>query len=152
MLNNNTSPGPDRINYEIIKHIPPDTVQQLLNIYNHMWSHNTFPIQWKHTLIIPILKQKKTNPQNYKPISLSNCLSKVLQKIINKRLTWYLESKNLLNKTQSGSRQGSSTTDQIINLETEVQHAFKNKQHLIAVLLDIEGHTTPHGNTTSSNP
>lgn len=139
-LKPNSSPGPDGITYSMIKHLPQESVDHLLKIYNFIWTNRSYPRQWKKSLVIPILKQNsnKTDPKNYRPISLSNCLSKVLQKMVNQRLLWFLESNELLNKHQSGFRQGRSTTEQIINLESEIQTAFRYKQHLIAIFLDIE--------------
>lgn len=139
-LKNNSSPGPDGIPYEIIKYFPEETLDYLLKIYNHIWENNTYPNKWKESIVVPILKPntEKSDPYNYRPISLSNCLSKILQKIINKRLRWFLETENIISKSQSGFRSGRTTIDSMIQLESEIQTAFRNKQHLIAIFFDIE--------------
>ena len=61
-----------------------------------------------------------------------------MEKIVNHRLLWYLEKHQLINKFQSGFRKFHSTYDHLINLQTEIQEALANQQHLSAVCLDIE--------------
>lgn len=131
-MKDNKSPGPDedfsgRKNY-------------LLLIYNNIWIYDNYPEQWGLVTTIPLLKhnKNKTKPNNYRPISMSNCLSKIMQKMVNKRLMWHLESNHILHNIQCGFRGGRSATDPIVNLETEVHKAFKNKQNLIAVFFDLK--------------
>lgn len=95
-----SSPGPDGISYDMLKQFPEETINQIHKIYDYIWTNNVFPTKWKNTYTIPtILKYncKKTDPKSYRPISLTNCLSKLLQKIVNRRLLWYLETTNALN-------------------------------------------------------
>ena len=51
------------------------------------------PKTWKDALIIPIPKPGKgnTDPTNYRPISLTSCICKTFERMINNRLVWYLE-------------------------------------------------------------
>lgn len=139
-LKENTSPGPDNIPYAFIKSFPENTIEYLLNIYNHLWTSCTFPSQWKETVIIPIPKpnKDKNNPKNYRPIALSNCLCQVLEKMVNRRLMWYLEDRRLLNPFQSGFRRNRTTTDNLMSLVSEIHTAFQNKQHLVAIFFDLE--------------
>ena len=58
--------------------------------------------------------------------------------MINLRLTWFLESNNLLSNLQTGFRAKRSTIDQIVRIETLIREAFIKKEHLVAVLSDLE--------------
>ena len=51
-----TSPGPDDIRYEMIKHLNHDSMIKLLEVYNEIWKSQTFPKSWHFAHIIPILK------------------------------------------------------------------------------------------------
>ena len=53
---------------------------------------------------IPIYKNmgNKTDPMNYRPITLLNCIGKAFTSMINNRLNKYLEENKILNETQSG--------------------------------------------------
>ena len=65
-------------------------------------------------------------------------MCKLFEKTVNYRLRWTLEHKKFFASQQSGFRQKRSTLDPLINLQTNISEAFKNKQHLIAVCMDIE--------------
>jgi hypothetical protein len=58
--------------------------------------------------------------------------------MVNNRLTWYLESNNILTELQSGFRKGRSTTDQLVRLESFVREAFIRGEHAVAVFFDLE--------------
>lgn len=139
-LKNNKSPGPDNVPFELIKNAPQEIKLILLKIYNYIWTTNAYPQYWNTVEIVPIAKpgKDKTQPINYRPIALSNTLSKIMEKIINKRLNWFLENKNIFNNNQCGFRNGRSTNDQILKITNEIQIAFNNNQHLLAIFFDIE--------------
>ena len=136
----NTSIGPDLIHYQFLKEMMDKDLEVLLKFYNHIWNSGIYPEQWKKALIIPILKKNKNPsiPSSYRPISLTSCIGKILEKLVNRRLYWYLETNNYIPKQQSGFRKGRSTTDNLIWLENDIRHAILNKQFLVAVFLDIE--------------
>lgn len=137
---NSKSPGPDNIPYTIIKQLPANAMEYLQRLYNYIWTNKLFPNQWKISIVIPIPKPKKdhSSPENYRPISLTCTLCKLLEKIITKRLRWHLEVNHHLCAQQSGFRQNRSTLDNLLMLETEVLEAFDNQQHMVLISLDIE--------------
>ena len=55
--------------------------------------------------------------------------------MINKRLTWFVESNNHISLFQSGFRSDRSTTDNLVRLETFIRDAFIKKEHVVAVFL-----------------
>ena len=93
-----TTPGSDGICYSMIKNLNITTKQQFLNLLNKIFNEGTFPSKWKEAEIIPILKGGKeaTDPTGYRPIALTSCACKILEKILNRRLLWFLESKGYL--------------------------------------------------------
>jgi len=95
--------GPDGIPDFFIQNLPANTRKHLLAIYNTIWYNNCFPNSWRHGPVIPILKSDKNKilPDSYRPICLLNALCKLLEKINNNRLTWFLEKSNYPNKTDS---------------------------------------------------
>ena len=132
--------GPDEIHYQMLKHLPESSLQALLGIFNHIWTTGDFPEDWRLATVIPIPKPGKDHaePTNYRPIALTSCLCKTLERMINKRLIWYLESNNLLSRYQSGFRTGRSTNDNLVKLETFIRDAFVKKEHVVAVFFDLE--------------
>ena len=63
-----------------------------------------FPECWSEAIVIPIPKPGKdhSDPNNYRPISLTSCICKTLERMINDRLVWYLEDNNILADIQCG--------------------------------------------------
>ena len=136
----NTSMGLDNIHYQHLKQMSEPNMVELLEFYNTIWRKGEFPQEWKLATVIPILKKNKdpSKPTSYRPISLMSCLGKVFDKLIHKRLYWFMESNNFLPEEQSGFRKGRCTLDNLIILESDIRHAILNKQFLTAVFLDIE--------------
>lgn len=136
---NNTSPGPDMIPNILLKQLPTKGYECLLKIYNIIWKKNIFPELWKKATVIPILKpgKNKHDINSYRPIALTCCMCKTLEKIINQRLKWFLESSNILNYAQSGFREKCSTTDCLVTLESHIRDAFAQNQHMLTVCLDM---------------
>ena len=136
----NTAPGPDEIHYELLKHLPEESRKVLLDIFNKIWTEGVFPDAWREATIIPLPKPGKdpTNPSSYRPIALTSCLCKTLERMINARLVWYLESNNIITKYQSGFRRARSTIDHVVRLETIIRDAFLKGEHVVSVFFDLE--------------
>jgi ribonuclease HI len=99
-----------------------------------------FPENWRTSLLIPILKKGK-DPKfavNYRPISLTNCACKLLERMVNKRLVWTLENKRILNKNQSGFRRKRSTLDNLAFLEHEICEGFSKREYFVSIFFDLE--------------
>ena len=58
--------------------------------------------------------------------------------MINDRLTWFLESNNIITNFQSGFRHQRSTNDHLVRLETFNREAFIKNEHLVSVFFDLE--------------
>ncbi|KAG1677305.1 RNA-directed DNA polymerase from mobile element jockey [Nymphon striatum] len=135
-----TSPGPDSIHYQMLKHLPDCSLALMLNIFNTIWITGAVPSSWLEATVIPIPKPGKdhTDPSNYRPIALTSCICKTMERMINCRLTYFLESNNILTKYQSGFRRHRSTIDHLVKFETLVREAFVRREHLAAVFFDLE--------------
>ena len=112
----NSSPVVDQIHYQILKHLPTESLQLFLNLINEYWCDGTFPPSWREALIIPIPKPGKDPLRlvNYRPIALTSCLCKVVERMVNERLIWYLEKNKLLSPYQCGFRNHHSTVDHLV--------------------------------------
>ena len=139
-LSSPTSPGEDEILYSMIFHLPRSTKQFLLDILNSFWFLGTSPKSWKISIIVPVLKPLKDSylPKNYRPIALTSCVCKIYERMVNARLVWYLESKNLLSNRQFGFRKNRSTIDPLMFLTREIQNAIALQNQTIAVFFDLE--------------
>ena len=140
LKNAHDSAGADDVHYQLLKHLPRISLQILLNIFNRIWEQGTFPESWTKATIIPIPKPNEdhTNPTNYRPIALTSCLCKTIERMINNKLNFYLESNNITSEDQSGFLKNRSTTDQLVRLESYIRNAFVKKQHVVAIFFYLE--------------
>merc|ERR1712237_73468 len=77
------------------------------------------------------------DPSNFRPIALTSCICKTVERMVNERLIYFLESNNLLTKFQAGFRANRSTIDQLVRLDTFIKDAFLNKEHVVGVFFDL---------------
>jgi len=85
--------GPDNIHYQMLKHLPPNAVNTLLQALNIIWFAGNFPSSWRTSTVIPIPKPAKdtSDPNNYRSIALTSCLCKVMERMVNNRLVLFLD-------------------------------------------------------------
>jgi len=124
----------------LLKHLPNDAQLTLLNILNNVWALGKFPTSWCTSTVIPVPKPGKdtSDPSNYRPIALTSCICKVMERMINSRLVWYLERNKIISPMQCGFRKQRSTTDHLVRLESFVREAFAQRQHAVGVFFDLE--------------
>ena len=98
------------------------------------------PLIWKEAIVVPVLKKgkDKTRAGSYLPVSLTCFMGKVTERLINTRRMWHLETKGLINPEQAVFRQDRYTEDQITYLTQEIEDAFQEKEHTLAVWTDME--------------
>ncbi|GFV82471.1 RNA-directed DNA polymerase from mobile element jockey [Trichonephila clavipes] len=125
----NTAAGPDGLHYIMLRHLSESSILSLLSLFNRIWETQVFPTQGCHAHVLPFPKSGKdpTSAINYRPIALTSCLSKLMERIVSVRLMFYLESHNLLSPLQSGFWKSRSTTDNFLRLETSIREAFVKK-------------------------
>ena len=135
-----SAPGPDRIHYEMLRHLSPASLSHLLRYFNHLWREAAFSCCWTSAHIITLLKPGKdpSVPTSYRPIALTSCLGKTYERLINRRLVYFLEAQNILDTNQCGFREGRSTIDHLVRLETFIREAFVQRQHCTSVFFDLQ--------------
>ena len=104
----------------------------LCSLFNRSFSLGVRPSAWKEALVIPVHKGgSKSSASNYRPIALLSVVSKVMEKIVPKRLSAFLDP--LLSKKQSGFRRHDGTSYQLLRLVQEWSDAL-DSSHLVGVI------------------
>ena len=139
-LKKKKSPGPDGITNEMISHLDTTARLKLLEIFNLSWEEGRVPQMWKEAVMIPIHKKgkDKTKSSSYRPISLTSCVVKTMERIVNRRLIFYFETGKIISEEQAGFRQFRSTEDQVTYLSQEIEDAFQEKKVLFATWIDLQ--------------
>ena len=96
---------------------------------NFSFESNTFQTVWKNAKVVPIFKSgEANNMDNYRPISVLNCLSKIIERIVFNIIYSFRTEENLSHKLQSGFRHNHSTaTAMVCLIDTIYQDMDKNK-------------------------
>ncbi|GFX44948.1 putative RNA-directed DNA polymerase from transposon BS [Trichonephila clavipes] len=119
------SPELDGINGQMLSHLGTHARLRLLDIFNLAWNTGCLPRDWKKAIIVPIKKpgQVDGSPENYRPIALTCVTSKLMEKMVQKRLLYHLDNCNLEPKEQYGFRRGHCATDQVLDLCLRIRDA-----------------------------
>ena len=134
-----TAPGQDKITYHLLKKLPNTAIHFLSNLYTASLYLGYVPKRWKHAhiLLFPKPDKDQTNPNNYRPISLTCTISKLLEKIIVNRIHKHL-SHIIIPNSQAGFRPGLNTKHQLMRVITPIEHAFYKRFTPVLVALDIQ--------------
>ena len=132
--------GPDKIANEMIRHLGPLAKFTILQLINKTWKSGQLPKSWKTANITPTLKKGKPagNPKSYRPISLTSCLGKVAERMVNTRLYHWLETHQLLSNMQAGFRRGCRTEDQLFRFIQNTLDGFQAGKTTTAVFIDLQ--------------
>ena len=134
------SPGPDQVTNEMIANLGHGVKRKLLQLFNTSWKTGRIPQACKVAYMTPIYKQGKNRgkAESYRPTSPLICFCKTMERMVNTRLTWHLENKNILIEEQAGFRKGTCTEDQITPISQRTGDCFQEKKNTVAVWVDME--------------
>ena len=91
-LKNRKSPGPDGISNEMLKYGGTELTLHLTQLFQQILKLGKAPKAWKERIIIPLFKNgSKTNPDNYRGITLLNTALKLFTKVILSKLLEYIQ-------------------------------------------------------------
>ena len=100
---------------------------------------NKFLCAFKLAEVKPIFKKGlKTNVSNYGPISLLPILSKVIEKVVHKQTTKFLNDNNIFYKYESGFRNNHSTDLFLSFLKNKILKGFDNTVYTGMILIDLQ--------------
>ena len=84
-------------------------------LFNQSLSVAVVPSDWRNAVIIPVLKKGFAGSvTNYRPISLTSVISKIMERVISRKITEYLVSNNLLSDAQHGFLKERSTCTNLL--------------------------------------
>ena len=93
--------GPDKISGKVLKNCSHTLAPALSLLFNLSYSSGSLPSEWKLANVVPVHKKgSKTDVQNYRPISLTSLVVKVMEKIIRDELM--LKCGDLIDHRQHG--------------------------------------------------
>jgi len=137
-LKNKKTPDINGLSSNFISNYSWQLTVPLCHIFNQSIEQGIVPEQLKLAKIIPLFKSKDPLlTDNYRPISILNVFSKILEKLVHKRLSIFLESNNLLSKFQFGFRKNFSTTHPLTVFLNHLFEANNEKKYTLGIFCDL---------------
>ena len=130
-INPSKSAGIDNLTGKFLKEGAPLLASPITDLVNLSISLSSFPDDSQIAKLKPLyIKEAKTKPKNYRPISLLLLISKIIEKIIHDQTQVFLDKYKILFTYQSGFRKHYST-DTCLSLLTKFEMVLK-RDHLLA--------------------
>ena len=129
---------PDNIPAIYIKKAAKHLIKPLADFFNFSLCTGQVPKLWKEAIVVPIHKKGlKNDPSNFRPISLTSILCRILEKIIHNKLIHHLMQNKLISDAQHGFLQRRSTLSQQVKLLNTLTKNYDHKSRLDMIYLDF---------------
>ena len=140
-LDDGKSSGPDNVFTDLLRRSGEQLIAAIHKLFLESWKTGKIPTAWKTAEVKFLRKNGKKNYNSagaYRPISLTSCLGKCLERILTVRLYGFAEHNNLIDREQEGFRKGHSTTMALLRFVQSISESFNHNQHTLALFIDFE--------------
>ncbi|KAK4826106.1 LOW QUALITY PROTEIN: hypothetical protein QYF61_005244 [Mycteria americana] len=132
------SMGPDGIHPRVPRELVEMLTKPLSILYQQSWLTGEVTVDWRLANGMPIYnKGQKEDPGNYRPVSLTSVLGKVMEQIVLSAITWHLEDNQVMRPSQHGFMKGRSCLTNLIFFYDKVNHLVDEGRAVDAVYLDF---------------
>ena len=135
----NKAIGPNSISPVILRNFKKELSELLCLIVKLSFSEGVFSDSLKRAIVIPVYKNEDPlNCNNYRPISLLSNISKVFEKLMYRRLYYFLEQHDCLYTQQFGFGNSHSTNQILMNITEKIRKAFDHSNFACGVFLELQ--------------
>ena len=128
LLKDNKACGIDNIPAEVIKCSMKYCIGWYENVFNFMYNNAVYPNLWRVGIVSNLFKKgDRYDPNNYRGLTITSCMSKLFSIVLNRRLENYLKINGIIKPHQIGFKKGARTTDHIFVIKT-LMDKFRNKR------------------------
>ena len=139
-LKNVNGTGLDDIPMKLVKILGKSEVfvNALTKVIDASFDSGVFPSSWKSAKVVPVFKSgDPSDVDNYRPISVFKCLSKIIERVAFNHIYAFLIKENLLHILQSGFRHRHSTCTALVHLIDKVYNDMDNCKLTRGLFLDL---------------
>ena len=138
-LNRNKSPGTDGFLPRVLKEVKEEVVPQLTSLFNRSLETGVVPGDWREANVTPIFKKgSDRQPCNYRPVSLTSIVCKLLEGVLVDRIVDHLDSHRLLKDSQLGFRRHRSCLTNLLEFFHNVFSEHDRSKAVDVIYLDFE--------------
>ena len=133
-----TSSGHNGLNMKLIKQISNHISNAISLLVNQSLTTGIFPDKFKIAKILPLMKKANSvEVDNFRPISLLNSISKILEKCVFNQVFEYFETNKLFHPSQYGYRKDHSTETACLDLTDKIRQQLDKGESPICLFLDL---------------
>ena len=146
-INPNKSAGPDELPGRILKELHDVLTEPLTLLFRQSLRTGKLPTEWKLAHVTPIFKKgEKAKAENYRPVSLTAIICRVMERFIVKAVANHLLKHNLISENQHGFLQGRSTVTQLLETLASWTEELDKGNNLNVLYCDFKKafDTVPH--------
>jgi hypothetical protein len=133
-----SAPGPDGLGSLLLKELAEQIAEPLTTIFRTSLASGDVPEDWRQANVTPIFKKgTKTDPSNYRPVSLTSICCKLLESIIRDSIVDHLEDNNLIEDSQHGFVRGRSCATNLVEFFDYVTGAVDGGGAVDAIFFDF---------------
>jgi len=137
-LDPSKSQGPDKVPARLLKLMANEISSSLSLVFSASLHQGIVPEDWKQAFVTPLYKKgARSNPANYRPISLTCICSKMLEHIVHTNIMSHLTNLNILSDSQFGFRKNYSAELQLIKTTHDIALNLNAKSQTDVILLDF---------------
>ena len=137
-LKQTKSPGPDQIHPRLLKECADQIALPLWILFRESIEAGVVPDGWKKANVTPVHKKGNTSSvENYRPISLTPVVSKVLEKLVRAALLDHLKTNGILSGNQHGFVPGRSCITQLLQVMDKWTEMIENGNPVDVIYLDF---------------
>ena len=136
-MKNHKAPGADAISAEVLKAGGEAMINFLHLLFNKIWKEENPPLEWSKMIVTPVHKKgNKSDPSNYRAISLLSIPGKVFNHIVLQRIKE--KSEKFTNENQYGFRPNRGTVDAIFIVRQIIEKAKERKVKINFNFIDFK--------------
>jgi hypothetical protein len=133
-----SAPGPDGIGSMFLKELADQIAEPLTKIFNKSLASGDVPDDWRDAHVTPIYKKgMKSDPSNYRPVSLTSVCCKMLESVIRDEMVQHMAANGLIEDSQHRFVKGRSCTTNLVEFLDYVTAAVETGKPVDAIFLDF---------------
>ena len=126
-LKSDKAAGPDQIKPVVLKELRDEISPIIQVLFQKSLNTGQVPKDWSTAIVSPLFKKgDKSDPANYRPISLTCILCKTMEHIIASNIARHFNAHQILYELQHGFREKRSCETQLIQLVEELSRQVVN--------------------------
>ena len=137
-LNPNKASGPDKIPCRVLKELAAELAPVVTALFRQTLENGILAIDWTEAIISPVYKKGNDHlASNYRPVSLTCVLSKVMEHIVCKHILSHLDTHRILTQYQHGCHKAHSCESQLLLTVNDLMCSYDKKIQTDVAILDF---------------